>query len=74
MTQKQTGGPAFPHNGVERGGMTLRDYFAGQALAGDMANEAEGVFGNDVSDNYLIKRAGFLFRMADAMIAARDAQ
>jgi hypothetical protein len=42
------GGPAFPHSGMQNGpgmfkhitsgGMTLRDWFAGQALAGMMAH------------------------------------
>jgi hypothetical protein len=86
MTNKPTGGPAYPQATQtfqenmsggryvlteQQDGMTLRDYFAGQALAGDMANGSEGVFGSDVSDDYLAMRAEFLYRMADAMIAAR---
>ena len=40
MTQRNDGGPAFPFDGGENNGiqpssgMSLRDYFAGQALAG----------------------------------------
>lgn len=37
---EKKGGPAFPivnHEGVRAGGMTLRDWFAGQALAGLVA-------------------------------------
>ena len=54
-------------------GMSLRDYFAGQALAGDMANPGEGVFTSDANSKFLIERAVFHYRMADAMIAAREA-
>lgn len=42
MTTKNTGGQAFPSNApihplAPNGGMTLRDYFAGQALTGLIA-------------------------------------
>ena len=33
----KTGGPAFPRDGSNQLGMTLRDYFAGQALTGLLA-------------------------------------
>lgn len=36
MIDKRGGGPAFPQGG--KGGMSLRDWFAGQALAGMLAN------------------------------------
>jgi hypothetical protein len=67
------GGPAFPtlerlssraaadYEAVVEGGMTLRDYFAGQALAGYCAN------GNMTRD--LLVRCAYA--TADAMIAAR---
>ena len=67
------GGPAFPHfkfaeNGkVEicpQGGMTLRDYFAGQVLAG----YATAKFG--LSEKTI---ATYSYMMADAMLAAREA-
>ena len=77
MSMEQDGGPAYPVPGMQSStyynGMSLRDYFAGQALAGDMANPGEGVFGDNVKDKYLIQRAVFLYRMADAMIEARKA-
>ena len=42
MTQPNDGGPAFPRSGSDyvnaQEGMSLRDWFAGQALAGLMAN------------------------------------
>ncbi len=62
------GGPAFPtlpnRLSIERGdpGMTLRDYFAGQALAGllaDMAGADEDV------------RADMAYNQADAMLLRR---
>ncbi len=63
------GGPAFPtDNEAQTGpntyhwtGMTLRDWFAGQALAGALANPNR-------SDE--INACG-LYMVADAMIAAR---
>ena len=43
---KDNSGPAFPHHFTQDSvgdcaGMSLRDWFAGQALAGLMANSAE---------------------------------
>lgn len=35
-----TGGPAFPHPLEGSNGMSLRDYFAGQALTGVLTNLA----------------------------------
>ena len=64
-----TGGPAFPTvagQGVYSNGMTLRDWFAGQALA--WAGH-DGWLTRDHEN--MAKRA---YRMADAMIAARSAQ
>lgn len=75
----KNGGPAFPisipgwgDNGA--GGMTLRDYFAGQALAGDFATQSEqiGEIVKTTPDTWMIARAKTLYRMADAMIAARE--
>lgn len=37
MTDKPENPPAFPQSDTIYGGMTLRDWFAGQALAGWMA-------------------------------------
>jgi len=72
----ETGGPAFPFterdgNGEHyhsHGGMTLRDWFAGQALAGMLASEGdEGGYQPDVA-------ADRAYRVADAMLAARLAK
>ena len=69
MTQKQTGGPAYPIETAELlwKGMTLRDYFAGQALASQTLCEPDVQW----IEQYGAKNA---YRIADAMIAAGDAE
>lgn len=89
---KDDGGPAFPHDGRDNGpgnikgrphdGMTLRDWFAGQALAAIIAKHP--AMGNEVApdigvtvmsfgDADLIYRAmaNGAYRYADAMLEAR---
>jgi hypothetical protein len=66
------GGPAFPvaHEvNLEtcRKGMSLRDWFAGQALAGWLANPV-----GDGSDANELAR--YSYKMADAMLKAREAK
>ena len=66
---KDDGGPAFPHDGRDNGpgnikgrphdGMTLRDWFAGQALAGLVQS---GCCARGALDAYAL---------ADAMLDAR---
>lgn len=78
-----TGGPAFPDlgNTFGRNGMTLRDYFAAQAMASFVsiiittkreivgkAAAAEGRSG-DTFDQYIAFRA---YEVADAMLAERQ--
>jgi hypothetical protein len=70
--------PAFPvicENGLGHvsDGMTLRDWFAGEALAGEMASQSveTGEWSNTATDRYLIDRARLLYRFADAMLVAR---
>lgn len=55
-------------------GMTLRDYFAGQALAGDWAaqNEYTGAFKPDTTIEDLRVNAALYYRIADAMLAERE--
>ena len=71
MTSDKTGGPAFPRNeryadgdlAAASQGMTLRDYFAGQALAGLLADPSV------LEDASGVAYTAYIF--ADAMIAAR---
>lgn len=87
------GGPAFPHmadlvssdgNGgintrqITSGGMSLRDWFAGQALAGLQAN---GVISENAAEMGKVTkmrdtqwRSVMCYEMADAMLAARAKQ
>ncbi|ASW06265.1 hypothetical protein [Rhizobium sp. 11515TR] len=77
------GGPAFSvcfEGGQNNGdqpyfheGMSLRDWYAGQALAGEFAaqNEITGEITNNTPDEWMFERAQTFYRMADAMIAAR---
>lgn len=83
------GGPAFPHDIIhkfsdgtfevrERSGMSLRDWFAGQALTGLCARDLEGnSLGNNhinhayvrgFCDSRLVRDA---YTLADAMLAER---
>ncbi|MFL7852812.1 hypothetical protein AAD046_09065 [Providencia rettgeri] len=52
---------------------TLRDYFAANAMQGDLASQSVslGHFSNDASEESLVNRANFYYRMADAMLKAR---
>lgn len=76
MSAQRDGGPAFPHDNQELGdkhriaqpGMSLRDWFAGQALAGLAARY--GTPAGAAKDG-LPKRA---IAIADAMLAAREVQ
>lgn len=54
-------------------GMSLHDYFAGQAMAGDWSAQSPevGEFNNKSTDEILFARAVLYYRMADAMLAAR---
>lgn len=71
MTKKPDGGPAFPwpesldYEGW--GGMSLRDWFAGQALMGIMASENDYDYGKHLESN-----AAVSYAQADAMLAERD--
>lgn len=77
---KKTGGPAFPHPAgdnlhekywySEDDGMTLRDYFAGQALAGLLAHHGSHKLSAHGTDGTCA--ATVAFEMADAMLAEKD--
>jgi hypothetical protein len=61
---KDTGGPAFPatnHHGHKLEGMTLRDYFAAEAMQGHCPS---------IPPEHAAKRA---YEYADAMLKAREA-
>jgi hypothetical protein len=69
MSDKNTGGPAFPTPRYERGdmyslGMTLRDYFAAKAMQGLLAGTTTSNGSMIVKDAYAI---------ADGMLKAREA-
>lgn len=71
-TPSNDGGPAFPApmngpDGRTQHGMTLRDYFAAQALAGMLINYTTQKFG--VGEQTCAKGA---YEFADAMLAARE--
>ena len=76
MSNKPDGGPAFPvtanhmvdglWQSCDEGGMTLRDYFAGQALQGLASS---GWAENEVDATVAAANA---YRLADAMIAERS--
>lgn len=72
MTDRNDGGPAFPHetyNGAPLSfgcGMSLRDWFAGQALNGMGTWSPNGMPGNHKA------RADWAYEQADAMLKARE--
>ena len=71
------GGPAFPDHPLEHPnywhqgnpGMSLRDWFAGQALAGILSNP--GTFGGE---DLLPHIGQVVYKFADAMLKAREQQ
>lgn len=84
---KDNGGPAFPSNNHPTTqaheavlGMTLRDWFAGQALAGMSAIIDERRWPTDASEyekaawktNMLGNDASYCYAISDAMIKERD--
>lgn len=64
MDQTDNGGPAFPSDRFSELGMSLRDYFAGQALAGMLANPEL-----PTDAEYIAK---WSYLNADAMLAERQ--
>lgn len=77
MTDKiDNGGPAFPttsHLGAYSHGMSLRDWFAGQALAGLVSSSEEAT--KDLFYNAGTNSVSVLsYELADAMLAARSAK
>lgn len=86
--QINDGGAAFPMAGntsnwdaekgqyVPQSGMTLRDWFAGQALAGLCANpsihQPNGMSGWSLVNCHTDDLAGYALHLADAMLASRN--
>jgi hypothetical protein len=65
MTTIDDGGPAFPRHGYNSNdGMTLRDWFAGQALAGLASYVTKGATFDDIAKD--------AYAIADAMLRARE--
>jgi hypothetical protein len=80
---KETGGAAFPHKRVSNmypdqfiyeEGMTLRDYFAGQALTGlcNRADIKKDLIRIDPKELVMKQIAIDCYGMADAMLAERS--
>ncbi|PBP34607.1 hypothetical protein CCL11_21870 [Pseudomonas syringae] len=73
---KEFSHPAFPvpglHHDEDFNGMSLRDYFAAKALQGTMSSPQ--IKGNSDLDSWRPEDfADFAYRIADAMLAARNA-
>lgn len=65
---KSDGGAAFPQSMERYGGLTIRDWFAGQAMIGILMAEGPWRFGQ------MADHAKHAYRAADALLTARDAQ
>jgi hypothetical protein len=69
--QINDGGPAFPNIGYtidkNYNGMTLRDWFAGQALAGLLTQSVDAA-----EPEFPLIFASAAYEVADAMIKARE--
>lgn len=75
MSKINNGGPAFPLQSIGPdfapgySGMSLRDWFAGQALAGELAAQDGDGFWSDESAQTLAERC---YLVADAMLKAKE--
>jgi hypothetical protein len=71
---QEDGGPAFPSFQRDYHGMSIRDWFAGQALTGLMANPTPLI---DTAGATVLRTpdvmASCSYKVADAMLAARSA-
>ena len=80
MTDKNTGGPAFPQPAVisdtgdiltslnfDEGGMTLRDYFAAKAMQGLISQSLGTALGSEPKIGAI-----YAYAMADEMIKERS--
>ena len=76
MSNKDTGGPAFPateDHGMNSGmpGMTLRDYFAAKAMQTLLGSEYTSEHG--LHEGWMTSLAHESYMVADAMLKAREA-
>ncbi len=82
VMEKDDGGPAFPESEFDippesgasyasHGGMTLRDWFAGQAIVG--STSAADDTGN-IPDETIKSMAVDAYKIADAMLLARSSE
>ncbi|HIC9159772.1 TPA: hypothetical protein ACW5C9_000110 [Salmonella enterica subsp. enterica serovar Nagoya] len=74
MRKQNDGGPAFPEPVMDFSqykGMTLRDYFAAKAI-GQLPPPADYVGSKETEESYK-KWANKAYKMADAMLRAREA-
>jgi NAD(P)-dependent dehydrogenase (short-subunit alcohol dehydrogenase family) len=72
MTDKQTGGPAFPthpEGALIHDGMTLRDYFASKAMQAEIS--FSGYFDSERNPESIAERS---YEIADAMLFLCSAQ
>lgn len=70
MSEKETGGPAFPQltdHTLCYDGMTLRDYFAAKAMQGALSN----AYAAERYQMNIWEIAKEAYEMADAMLEAR---
>lgn len=85
MSGRDDGGPAFPLvldldravSGVPTNGMSLRDWFAGQALIGlgtwtPLVGEETYLMFNVTHEEQRRRRAEWAYQQADAMLAERE--
>ncbi len=78
---KRAGESVFPvkidmvdGSSIESMGMSMRDYFAAKAMQGDWAAQTEdtGYYSPQSADVILDNAAELYYRMADAMLRARE--
>ncbi|HHL1692043.1 TPA: hypothetical protein ACQ299_000955 [Klebsiella pneumoniae] len=69
MSKENNGGPAYPNQGYE--GLTVRDYFAAQAMRGWLASYPERDK-HPVATHHENMVAELSYLMADAMLKARE--
>ncbi len=77
MSKKPDGGPAFhcPATGRQNGdsSMSLRDWFAGQALVGNLAYSWHNPMSGNFQENCSVENlAAVCYGIADAMLAERN--